>query len=346
MTIARVPRLVRLLPACALALAMAGCGKYSQVGQKLDVTTPIPAGETWIAPTATGRTMLVLLIGAPSGGASRFSFTAVDTFTTSGTALQGTWVEGLVSTAATTLQVEHTYLLHDESQTSPLSRQGATRDDTPRTVVVAVDRSTPGRLVVTGSGSAGLDGIYFPFLERLATFGGTGERAAACAYQVSSLAIQSSEIRTIGFGGSGMLQYQQAEDYIGTMAGRVNVSMVGYSPNTVTNRFFGYQDFGGVVVDGPQTTHSDSSGNGWMEGTATLTFTPTGASTIIATLVYGNGSQDDPNALKISGGNTSGGHYTTRIIAPGPDPSVLGTSYLDPTHMPTTVNTVADCLGF
>ena len=324
--------LLLVLP-LALALALGACGKYSQVGQKLDVAQRIPSGQTWVAATPGNRGVIrVLLLGDPANGASTFAFSSIDTYATAGVQLQGSWVE-LAGTV--TASVVHTWSLSGTS----VSGQGSVRDDNPRTIVASADRSIPGTLVI--SGSADLAGTYRPLVEQLQSLTTADARAAQCAYQLSSLAIQASEIRTIGFGGAGMTQYTRAEDYIGIMAGRVNVSTVlhGVTGALVTNTFYGFQDFAGLQIDGPQSTDSSLSGNGQMSGVLTLTYNPESASTVVATLDYSH--------IEIRGGTTGGGYYLMSIVD-WADPSVVvTTATLDPLNMPTLgeSTSVPSCLA-
>jgi len=150
--------------AALLAAALAACGPYAEIAQKLDVTARV-AGDTWIASPSSDRTEVrVLIVGTPDEkGTAAFAFTALRvpiTRGTSATTLQGRWTE--VGTSGTTaLLVEHEYFLPDESGKSPLDRRGAYRVDEPRSISLTVTRSA-GRLAIAGD----------PELERMA--GGAG----------------------------------------------------------------------------------------------------------------------------------------------------------------------------
>ena len=324
--------------ALSAALALAACGKYSQVGQKLDVAQRIPSGQTWVAATPGDRGKVrVLVIGDPGAdGSSLFALASIDTYATAGYELQGSWVE-LAGTV--TASVLHTWSLNGTSVNGP----GSTRDDTQRTIVFSAARTPAGpgataHLIL--SASQELAGDYVPLVGQLGSLTTADQRAAVCAYQLSSLSIQSSEIRTIAFGGAGMTQYTQAEDYIGFVAGLVNVSThIHGTAATVSFTFNAFQDFAGMRVDGPQNTDSSLSGNGQMSGVLTLTFIPEAASTVVATLDY--------SQIQISHGTTGGGHYVVSIVSATDPSSVVTTAYLDPLNMPTldSPTSVTNCLA-
>jgi hypothetical protein len=313
------------------ALALGACGRYAELAQKLDVTARI-AGDTWVAAGASRLETRILLVGKPdANGAAPFQYTTISapihadgTAGSAVTALQGTWTE--VGSGDVTLRVAHTYLMPDESDRGVLGRLGSRRSDAARTLHVTVARAG-GRLTV--GGDPGLAGTYVGLTEALRNLGTTTARDAACAYQVFSLAIQSSEARIIGFGGAGMTQYQRAETYVGSMGGTVRVSVSGTTTVSTVIDYAGFQDQGGIVVDGPQHTSSNWSGDGQMSGVMTFTLTPlpldpASAVTITGTIDYG------ANAVQLTGGNPSGGFYVSRLdgggtaqvsaVAP-PDPS-------------------------
>lgn len=326
----------------ALAAALGGCGRYAELAQKLDVTARI-AGDTWVAAGASRTETRLLLVGAPdASGAAPFQFTDISAPVhadgTAGTAVlayQGTWTETGAGDA--TLRIAHTYSMPDESGVGILSRLGARRSDDPRTIRVAVARAG-GRLTITGDPS--LSGTYVGLTEAMRVLGTTTARDAACAYQMFSLAIQSSEVRIIGFGGAGMTQYQRPETYVGTVAGTVRVAMTGTTTVTTTITYAGFQDQGGIVVDGPQVTTSSWGGDGHMAGVMSYTLTPlpvdpASAVTLTGTLDYG-GAGNPADAVQITNGNTSGGVYVSTLSG-GVTARVSATAPPDPSP--------ADCLA-
>jgi hypothetical protein len=333
-----VTRTVRRAACRALLVtfALGGCGPYTQLAQKLDVTNRI-VGDTWIAVAGSDRSELrVLLVGKPDGnGVAPFSFTSMSGLPAA-TTLQGTWTE---VGSDVTVRVAHTYIMPDERSTSPLNRIGSHRDDTPRTIQVTVTRAA-GQLAVAGD--PGLAGTYVGLAVALGRLGTTTERDAACAYQVVSLGVKSSEARILGFGGAGMLQYQNAETFVGTVGGSVRVSLSGYLHNTTRIEYASFEDLGGVVVSGPQITDANTAGNGHMSGVVTFAFTPASpdpvaASRITGTIDYG-GAGNPSDAVQISGGNPAGGFYVTAIDGGG-------TAKVTAVAVTVPSPSVADCLG-
>jgi hypothetical protein len=320
-----------------LALTLGACGPYAEVAQKLDVTARV-SGDTWIA--AAGTEVRFLLVGKPaSDGSVPFAFTSLQmpiSAGTSGTTLQGTWTE-VGGDGTATLRVEREYTLPDERSTPLLSRRGTWRADTRRTIDLRVDRDG-NRLVLAGDPS--LAGTYLAFGGALARLGTATARDAACAFQVANLGIRSSEVRIIGFGGPGMTQYEQAETYVGTVAGSLRVSLSGFTQNTTNITYFGFEDLVGARVDGPQITDANSGGDGHMSGVLTFVLKPLSpdgseAPPITGTIDYG-GAGTPADAVQISNGSATGGAYVVTLegggsarVSPGTPPSP----------------TVAECLG-
>lgn len=326
--------------AVLLALALGGCGPYAELAQKLDVTARV-AGDTWIAAVGPDRAEVrVLLVGKPQNdGSVAFAFTAMQMPISRGTSaitLQGRWTE-VGASGDTTLQVEHEYTLPDESSVPILSRRGAWREDALRTIRLTVTRDA-GRLTVAGD--AGLAGTYVALGEALGRLGSATAWDAACAFQIANLGIRSSEIRIIGFGGPGMTQYQQAETYVGTVAGSLRVSMSGFFQNTTTIAYSAFEDLGGVRVNGPQITEANSSGDGHMSGVLTFALAPlaldgSAAAPITGTIDYG-GAGNPADAVQISNGNAIGGVYVTSIDGGG-------SARVSPETAPSP--SVSECLG-
>lgn len=313
--------IARRAPAVLLALALGACGPYAELAQKLDVTARV-AGDTWIAAVGPDKAEVrVLLIGRPGDdGSAAFAFTAMQMPISRGTSaitLQGRWTE-VGSSGATTLQVAHEYTLPDESSVPILSRRGSWREDVPLTIRLTVTRDA-GLLVVAGD--AGLAGTYVALGEALGRLASPTDWNAACAFQIANLGIRSSEVRIIGFGGPGMTQYQQAETYVGTVAGSLSVSMSGFIQNTTIISYSAFEDLGGVRVSGPQRTDADSGGDGHMSGVLAFSLTPLApdgspAAPITGTIDYG-GAGNPADAVQISNGNATGGVYITTIDGGG-----------------------------
>lgn len=335
----------RPLGALALAIAALSCGPYPDVAQRLDVTARV-AGDTWIAAVGDRTELRVLIVGAPQGdGTVRFAFASVHVKLARGDAVfqrQGRWIE-VGSSGATTLHVEHTYSMPDESGESILRRRGTYRSDDAYDVPVTVTRGG-GRLVV--SGNADVAGTYVPLVEALGALATrTPQDQAACAFHVANVGVLMSQGRIIGFGGPGITQYRSAESFVGTVAGTLRISATlsgGFPPDhsTVTQEYSGFQDNGGVRLDGPMVADADSGGNGHMSGVVTVTITPAAAdgtpgAPITGTIDYG-GAGVPANALQLVNGNAEGGYYTLAIAGGG-------TALVQPQTPPSP--SVSDCLG-
>jgi hypothetical protein len=322
----------------AVAAGLGACGPYAQLAQKLDVTAQI-AGDTWIAAVGPGRSgTRILLVARPdANGNARFAFSDLPggaNATT--TTLQGTWLE-TGSAGDVTLRVDHSYTL-------PGDGSGARRDDSARVLHLTANRDQAGRLVL--SGNPALAGTYAGFADALRNLGTAAEISAACAFLIPNLAVMTSEIRIIGFGGNAMFQYQRPATFVGTVAGSVDValdvSLTGNSAHT-TIRYAGFQDFGGVTLDGPQITDTSLAANGHMSGVVRFALSPAPVDPAgVATPILGSidyGSADPGNAVVINGGDPVGGSYLMSIEGG------LSGSLVPVTFVNTPSSAVADCLS-
>ncbi len=326
-----------LVAALLLAAALGGCGPYTELAQKLDVGAVIAGGETWIS--APGSEVRVLLLGSPgsAGSPAPFAFTSMSIPIAAGTAAwsaQGTWT-GSASDPSITLRERLLYRMDDESGTPVLNRHGSTRSDVDVTLTFSQSRAG-GQLVLTGDPS--ISGTYVLLPEALARLGSSSPSDAACAFHVANLAVLSSQVRILGFGGALMTQYKTPASFLGTMSGTVDVAVHGFTSVTTDITYTQFSDFGGVRIDGTQTTHSDASGNGSMSGTMTLAFSPLPsppAQELDGAISYG--SSDDPgDAIQISGGSVSGGNYVVTLAGGG-------SAKVSPVGAPSP--SVAECLG-
>ncbi len=316
--------------ATLLALAAAGCGPYTNVAQKLDVTARV-VGDTWIAKGDPWETR-VLLIGKPDAdGRAPFSFSSVVVALSRGTSvytLQGTWTE--VGTTGALLDVNYEYTMPDESSNPDIwSRHGTERSSSSTKMSLTAMRSGS-QLVVSGNST--IAGTYVPLVEALGNLSSqapTPSDEAACAFQVANLGMLRSQGRILGFGGGTMTTYWNAATFIGTVSGSLTITLVGLSNNTTTIQYDQFEDIGGVIVDGPMITDANDKGTGSMRGVTAFTFKPVAAdgtpgSEITGTIDYGAGD----NAVKIDNGNADGGYYTiaiagggTALVAPATPPS-------------------------
>ena len=314
--------------AVLLALSLAACGPYGELAQKLDVTARI-AGDTWIAAGPNRATdTRVLLVGRPDpNGVAPFAFTCVaDDCPTpvpvknvpppiGAATLQGTWSE-VGSGGDATLRVAYTYATPADTGAQA---GGSQRNDTPYALHLTVVR-TGNRLVV--SGDPQLSGTYVALSDALAGLGTATARDAACAYQVASLSIQGSETRIIGFGGGGMVQYRQPATYVGTIAGSVTVSMSGLTPPIEMRiRYDGFEDEGGVRLDGTQVTTTGWDGKGSMSSVVRFTIAPPSLDPATVTTPITGGI--DYSGITLNG--TASGSYHVTIDGGGTgDVSAVG----------------------
>jgi hypothetical protein len=313
----RPARPLAALVAGALALA---CGPYVNLGEQLDVTVSLADGETWIAGNADGTDVRVLVLaeskdGVPAG----FSLASIQFPVTAGltaSELQGEWVAG-AGTAAT-FRVRSVYTLPDESDRSPFSRVGAHRDAVDVTSQVTIER-TGDALVLAGDPS--LAGHYLRLRRAVAALGTTTPHDAACAFQLMNVATQAFYVRVLGFGGALMLQYKDPASYLGTIGGSGQVRLEGSLNTKTTFTFVGLVELSGTHLEGVQTTTADTSGDGEMGGVLTWTIVPVGASgeelpALVAHVDFGGGG-DPADAVQITRGNASGGHYAVTLDGGG-----------------------------
>ncbi len=325
------------LVAALLLPAAAACGPYSEVGQKLDVATPIADGETFVA--ASGSEVRLLLLGSGGPGAP-FVFTSFDLPYSAGRSVwsaAGTFAEDPAAGALTLTEL-HQYTLPDERSVGLFSRRGAWRQEVHLDVPLREGRA-PGRLAVAGD--ARFEGSYVALTPALAGLGAATARDAACAFQLANLAVLSSQVRIIGFGGPGMTQYSAATDYQGIVSGSLRVQVDGLFSSTTTITYRGFSDFGGVAIDGAQVIFADSSGDGHMEGAVAFALqpaAPAGAAPpppLQGEVRYGvaGGGGD---SIRISGGSASGGLYDVSLQGGG-------VATVDPVSPPAP--SVGACLG-
>ena len=324
-----------LATALLLAGALAGCGPYTELAQKLDVGAVIAEGETWIS--ASGSEVRVLLLGSPgsAGSPAQFAFTSMSIPIAAGTAAwstQGTWT-GSAADPSIALTELLLYRMDDESGRPLLNRHGSTRSDIDSTLTLGQTRAG-GQLVLTGDAS--IAGTYVLLPEALARLGSSSASDAACAFHVANLAVLSSQVRILGFGSALMVQYKRPASFLGTMAGNVHVAVSGGTSVTTDITYTQFSDFGGVRIDGTQTTHVDAGGDGSMSGTMTLAFSPSPpAPELDGAISYGS-NEDPADAIQVSNGIASGGNYVVTLAGGG-------TAKVSPVGAPSP--TVAECLG-
>jgi hypothetical protein len=189
---------------------------------------------------------------------------------------------------------------------------------------------------LTLTGDAPLAGSYLALEVALARVGVSTARDAACAFHVANLAVVSSEVRILGFGGPGMTQYSTPATFVGVVSGSVRVEEHGLFTSTTNITYSGFSDFPGVVIDGTQNTVADASGNGHMWGDVQLALAPAApAPAVTGTIGYGV-QAGGGNSIVISGGVAGGGHYEVTLGGGG-------AALVDPVAPPAP--SLGDCLS-
>jgi hypothetical protein len=326
--------------AAAIAAVIGGaaaCGPYAPLAQKLDVTGRI-VGDAWIAAAGLDRSgTRILLLGRPDAdGNSAFAFSDLPSGVSDTSTIQGTWSEpGLHGDV--TLVVRFTYVLPGGG--------GATRDEDSRTLHATASRAQPGRLVV--SGDPAVAGTYVRLADALRNLGTPATITPQCAFLIPNLAVMTSQIRIPGFGGNSMYTYQQAADFIGTVAGNlnvsVNISLTNNNAHTVL-RYDGFEDFGGVTLNGPIVTDTTLSANGHMSGVLRFALAPAAtdpasvATPIQGSINYGSPPSTDP--IQISGAKPGPGGAYWMSIDGGFSNSPVPVAIVN-----TASSAVADCLA-
>ncbi|HZX42350.1 MAG TPA: hypothetical protein VFE93_10960, partial [Myxococcaceae bacterium] len=249
----------------AAALVGAGLlaclGPYPNVGEKLDGVDQVH-GTTYIALDAGAARILIL---APFDGGRTAPFTRIDEKQPRAVdTLQGTYSGGNLDVDFSSTTV---FSLPNEASESVSSRSGASRRQLapPRVSQVHIDATTTE--VLDLSGSSDLAGRYRRLLGRTVLIADAGSNAAACAFHMANLAVESSEARIPGFNSAGMTQYlNRVEPFEGILSGQVTVGLVGLFSPVSTITFTNYADFEGVTLDGVQISSTDTGGNGALSG--------------------------------------------------------------------------------
>jgi hypothetical protein len=134
--------------------------------------------------------------------------------------------------------------------------------------------------------------------------------------------------------------------FVGTVAGTVHVS-VNISLTSQTARttitYSGFQDFGGVALDGTQVSDTSLAANGHMSGVVRFALTPASLDpSVVATPIQGSidyGTAQPSNAIQIDGGDPLRGSYLMSV-----DGGVA--NVLVPVDIVNTPSSaVADCLA-
>jgi hypothetical protein len=301
--------MARTLTALAALLALAGCGPYNDVAQRLDVSATILEGDTWIG--QVGPEVRLLILGKPErpGEKAAFALASMDLSIAAG--ISGATIEGLYSEDAQgqrlTFAEQLRYTLPDERSLALLSRHGVRRSDIA--VALGVDEVRAGAQL-TLTGDASFAGTYLKMADALSRLGTAAASDAVCAFLVANLAVRSSEARVLYFGSAAMTQYGTTASFAGIFAGAMQVHADVSVPSfasTTTISYSQFADFAGVHLDGAQITKADGSGDGRMSGVLRFALQQ-----ITGSIDYGSA-----DAIVISSGNPTGGHYSVAIDGGG-----------------------------
>ncbi len=308
------------LASAALLCALAACGPYGDVAQKLDVSATIADADAWIA--LDGGTARLLLLGKPAhaGEKAAFVLTTMDLSIAAGIA--ASTIEGVYSEDASGAALHFTeqllYTLPDERSVALLSRHGVRRADVDVSLSVAETRTSASLAIAADAavaGSQAFAGSYARMADALAHLGSAASSDAVCAFQAANLAIRSSEIRILYFGSAAMTQYGTTATFGGVLSGAMTVHADISVPSFDSDTTIGYAqfaDFAGVHVDGQQVTKADGSGDSKMSGVVRFSLDAGAGRTLAGGIDYGGA---DP--VIISSGNPSGGHYSVTIDGGG-----------------------------
>jgi hypothetical protein len=194
-----------------------------------------------------------------------------------------------------------------DPDTSILGRDGSLRQDlkTPvsEPLTIAADGS---QIILSLSGDA----------RRLTALGEVVEsvdvhtqKGAEATFTLFSLPMLTSQVRLLGFGGGSMTQYvDQTATFGGLIRNKFTVSVESWlSPNTLIS-YYQLEDLSGIVIDGPQKTNVDTSGNGQMDGVLNFIMRGTGGVSDVA--IRGH---LDYAGLQIRNGIAAGGQYALTI---------------------------------
>jgi hypothetical protein len=194
-----------------------------------------------------------------------------------------------------------------DPDTSILGRAGSVRQDLKTPITEPLTLTADGsQIVLALAGEA----------RRLTALGEVVEsvdvhtqKGAEAVFRLFNLPVLTSQVRLLGFGGGSMTQYvDQTASFGGLIRNHFTVSVESWlSPNTLI-AYFQLEDLSGIVVDGPQKSNVDTSGNGQMEGVLNFLMRGTGGASDVA--VRGH---LDYGGLQIRNGVAAGGQYALSI---------------------------------
>ncbi len=199
------------------------------------------------------------------------------------------------------------YVFKYEPEQSLLHRAGSVRTDLKDPVSKSLSIVKEGsKIVLTLDGTAMRMTALGAVVEAIAP---ATQAGAEDVFRLYNLPMMTSQVRLLGFGGGSMTQYVDATaEFGGLIRNKFTVSVESWlSPNTLIS-YHQLEDLSGIIIDGPQKSNVDTSGNGQMEG-------------ILSFLMRGTGGVSDVvlrgrlnyTGLQISDGVAAGGTYTLSV---------------------------------
>ena len=266
-----------------LALLL-GCDRngYPDIGEKLDVVEPCgPNSTTWVRSTCgthpngeEGHLITEVLImgtddfsptSSPSG-----CYVHSELFYDS-SARQ--WNGSFDASAGVALARSGFYYEFEfQPQLPVLQRTGAFREEIDPLLEEEFEYSSDGTTLTLTDVNTGEERVFRNVIDILTTLDPTVQADAFTFSRVFTIPIYNSLNRLLGFGSGGMTQYMSGTaEFAGMLEREVppfdfTVHVEGLlMPYTVID-YRNFEDFTGIVLDGPQNTLTNTSGTGDMSG--------------------------------------------------------------------------------
>jgi hypothetical protein len=210
-------------------------------------------------------------------------------------------------TAAHALEYAFAY----QPDRSILSRDGSIRTDLSTPEVQSLALTVDGtQLLVSLDGEERRMTSLAELVESIDT---STQEGAEAVFRVFNLPVATSQARLLGFGSGSMTQYVNATaEFVGTIRNDFTVEVAAWLDPDALITYHQFEDLTGIVIDGPQLSDVDTSGNGHMNG-------------VLSFIMHGQGGASDVvirggldyQGLLLSDGVAAGGTYTLRIDGAG-----------------------------
>ncbi len=199
------------------------------------------------------------------------------------------------------------YVFDYQPDRSILQRDGSIREDLPTPVAETLSIVPDGtQLIVTLAGEARRMTSIGELVEAIDV---TTQQGAEQVFRLFNLPLFTSQARLLGFGSGSMTQYVDTTAVFGgAIRNRFTVTVESWlSPNTVI-MYHQLEDLSGIVIDGPQHSNVDTSGNGRMDGALSFLMRGTGGASDV--VLRGHLDYKD---LELENGVAAGGTYSLVI---------------------------------